>query len=512
MNHAKPKQAKTKKPRASLPFTPIKSANSASNFLAVTTIALLDLTAVAISLLMAYLTRNYLLVLIFPAYFAGELLNQTFELLWWYPLAFIFCLAYENLYQKRLPFWIEVKCILKAATLTLFLSVVLLYLVQMGEEVSRTFILLTWGFSILTIPLVRYYGKHQLHKRGLWNRPVLLLGDAYTIPLVYKALNREKTMGYTVRGYLSSPDEYVEQAKNGTYPSNMNSNLSSLGVQDEAESIIAETNIRDIIIAEPRLPSADLVKLTNRLQPLVNNIILVPDLFGISLSGIEAAYFFEEQAVFLHIKNRLKSKLNRFIKRLFDLTVGTALSLLSLPFILIIGFAVKLDSPGPAFYISTRIGQAGKHFRCYKFRTMYLNTDTILRNYLNSNEQARYEWERYNKLITEDPRVTRIGRVLRQFSLDELPQFINIMRGEMSLVGPRPYLPREKDQMASYMYDILISKPGLTGLWQVSGRNKLSFESRLKLDAWYIKNWSLWLDMVLLLKTLRVVMKSDGAY
>ena len=490
----------------------LKSVSPMHNFYALLALILLDLAAIAISLAFAYLLRHYLLVMILPSLFPEKLLAQTFTLLWWYPLAFIFCLAYENLYQKRLPFWIEVEWVFKAGTLTLFLSVVLLYLVQIGEDVSRSFVLLTWAISMTIIPVMRFYGKKQLLKLSIWNRPVLLIGNAHTIPMIYGALKREQTMGYIVVGYLTNHGRNHGMAVGEAEPGDQDKTLPFLGGLDRIESVVAKTGIEDIIIAEPSLSSDKLVELTNKLQPLVNNIILVPDLFGVSLSGIEAAYFFEEQAVLLHIKNQLKSKLNRLIKRTFDLIAGVLLSVPCFPLILIIGLAVKLDSPGPVFHISDRIGQGGRVFRCYKFRTMYQNADEILTDFLESDDRARHEWEHFNKLISDDPRITRLGRLLRRFSFDELPQLINVICGEMSLVGPRPYLPREEKQMGSWIFDILVGKPGLTGLWQVSGRNKLTFENRLRLDAWYMKNWSFWLDTVLLLKTLRVIMKSDGAY
>jgi Undecaprenyl-phosphate galactose phosphotransferase WbaP len=509
---AKTKQEQIIKAATDLTAGRLKSVSPMHNFYASLALILLDLTAVAISLAVAYLIRHDLLVILLPSLFSEKLLSQTFVLLWWYPLVFIFCLAYENLYQRRLPFWIEVEWVFKAGTLTLFLSVVLLYLVQIGEDVSRSYVLLTWAISMIIIPTMRFYGKKQLIKLSIWNRPVLLIGNGYTIPMIHGALKREQTMGYTVVGYLANRGKNPGIALGEDEKFLQDQALPFLGSLDQIESVIVKTGIEDIIIAEPSLSSDKLVELTNKLQPLVNNIILVPDLFGVSLSGIEAAYFFEEQAVLLHIKNRLKSKLNRLIKRTFDLIAGTLLSVPCFPLILIIGLAVKLDSPGPAFHISDRIGRGGRIFRCYKFRTMYQNADELLTDFLESDDQARYEWEHYNKLISEDPRITRLGRLLRRFSIDELPQLINVICGQMSLVGPRPYLPREEKQMGSWIFDILVGKPGLTGLWQVSGRNKLTFENRLRLDTWYMKNWSLWLDAVLLLKTLRVIMKSDGAY
>ncbi len=450
---------------------------------------------------------------IFPGIISDKLLAHTFYIFWWYPLVFILALAYEKLYHKRLPFWIEVQWIFKAGIITLFLTVIVLYLVGIGEEISRSLVMLTWFFAMLTVPFFRYYGKKILLKISVWTKPVIIIGNSETIPIITGALLREATMGYRVVGCINSEADFGSQlnpAMEGA--AEVQPELPCLGSISEAEAVVQAAGVDDLFITDSGLSSSELVELTNRLQPLVNSIILVPDLFGVSLSGIEAAYFFEEQAVLLQIKNRLRSVVNRTIKRIFDLTIGALINLLSLPLVLVISLVVKLDSRGPVFYVSERIGREGKTFSCYKFRTMHVDADDILQCYLADNDQACYEWRHFRKLITEDPRLTRVGRFLRRFSLDELPQLINVLRGEMSLVGPRPYLPEEKEEMGTYSFDILVGKPGLTGLWQVSGRNKLSFESRLKLDAWYMKNWSLWLDLVLLLKTVRVVLKRDGAY
>ncbi len=483
------------------------------DILAVTALVIIDLVAVIISLTLAYLFRNYLLFALFPNIITDKLLTHTFNIFWWYPLIFILALAYEKQYHRRLPFWIEVQWIFKAGIITLFLTVVMLYLGGIGDEVSRSLVLLTWFFAMMTLPCFRYYGKKTLLKISIWTKPVIIIGNSKTIPVITGALFREATMGYKVVGCVNS-EAAIENKLNPETNSaaGIKAEPPCLGSISEAEAVVQNTGVDHLFITDSGLSSSELVDLTNRLQPMVKNIILVPDLFGVSLSGIEAAYFFEEQAVLLQIKNRLRSLGNRIIKRLFDLIVGVLINLISLPLVLVISLFIKLDSNGPVFYISERIGREGKPFFCYKFRTMYENSDDIFQNFLAENEQACYEWRHFRKLITEDPRLTRAGRFLRRFSLDELPQLINVLRGEMSLVGPRPYLPGEREEMGSYSFDILVGKPGLAGLWQVSGRNFLSFESRLKLDAWYMKNWSLWLDLVLLFKTVRVGLKRDGAY
>ncbi|NJL48269.1 MAG: undecaprenyl-phosphate galactose phosphotransferase WbaP, partial [Leptolyngbyaceae cyanobacterium SM2_5_2] len=182
-----------------------------------------------------------------------------------------------------------------------------------------------------------------------------------------------------------------------------------------------------------------------------------------------------------------------------------------LPVIAIIALLVKLDSPGPVFYGQKRLGQEGFPFVAYKFRSMVANADQVLEAYFQANPELRVQWERDQKL-RYDPRITRIGHFLRRTSLDELPQLWNVLRGEMSLVGPRPIVREEIIRYAE-KYDLYTKVlPGLTGLWQVSGRNNVSYEERVNLDAYYVRNWSVWLDIYILLKTIWVVLIGDGAY
>lgn len=470
-------------------------------------LVLLDLIALAVSVFAALMIRNYLLIPLFPGYFQPELLRNTFYNLWWFPLVFLFCLAYENLYSKRMPFWVELEYVLRAVTLAIIITVFFLFLGQIAAEISRSLLILSWLCLILFLPLLRRHGKILLVQAGIWNRKVLVVGTGFPARLIMQALAREKTMGYEVAGIMFEDENnwQSDQALENTL-------IPIVGSTDNLESITEESGIKDVIIAVPDLASPDLVNLTNRIQKVASNVFLAPDLFGLSLSGIEVQCFFEEQTLLLHIKNRLKLISNKVIKRMLDLLLSLVLAIGILPLISMIALVIKFDSPGPVFYCGERVGQNGKIFHCIKFRTMYLEAEQLLAGYLRDNKNALKEWDQFNKLITHDPRVTRFGAVLRRFSLDELPQIINIFLGQMSMVGPRPYLPAEREQMNAYYNDIIVAKPGLTGLWQVSGRSHVSFEGRLKLDVWYMRNWSPWLDFTLILRTMRVVLKADGAY
>jgi Undecaprenyl-phosphate galactose phosphotransferase WbaP len=255
-----------------------------------------------------------------------------------------------------------------------------------------------------------------------------------------------------------------------------------------------------------------LLSLVYRIQPLVEKLTIVPDLQGLPLSNLELETYFDQEAMLLRVRNNLKIQYNLVIKRFFDLICGTIILICALPFLLLIAFLVKLDSSGPILHNGKRIGKKNQEFKCYKFRTMFINEAEILKEHLAESPEAKEEWKRFAKLKLYDPRVTRVGKWLRKFSLDELPQIINVLRGEMSLVGPRPYLPRERERMNFYGDIILETVPGITGLWQVRGRNNIEFEGRLSLDSWYVRNWSLWLDISLLIRTIAVVLDRKGAY
>ena len=200
----------------------------------------------------------------------------------------------------------------------------------------------------------------------------------------------------------------------------------------------------------------------------------------------------------------------KFFKRVIDVLFSSLGLILLLPVFLVVSIMIKMDSKGKVFFLQKRIGITGKLFRLYKFRTMYVNADKELRRILENDEEARKEYKK-NKKLKNDPRITKVGNIIRRLSIDELPQLINILKGEMTLIGPRPYLYREKKDMGEYYEKIISVKPGLTGLWQVSGRSDISFNTRLKLDKEYIENQSIKNDIKIFFKTFGVILKKEGA-
>ena len=204
-------------------------------------------------------------------------------------------------------------------------------------------------------------------------------------------------------------------------------------------------------------------------------------------------------------------KIERGLKRSIDILGGICGTLLLIPLTVIIWIANKLSKDnGPIFYTQTRIGKDGKLFKMYKYRSMVVGADEILERYLEENEEARKEYKEYKKL-RNDPRITKIGKILRKTSLDEFPQFINVLKGDMSLVGPRPYLLREKEEINGFFFFFSSCKPGITGLWQTRGRSNTTFTDRLTMDMEYYYNHTLKMDIKLLYKTVKNVIKKEGA-
>jgi Undecaprenyl-phosphate galactose phosphotransferase WbaP len=212
----------------------------------------------------------------------------------------------------------------------------------------------------------------------------------------------------------------------------------------------------------------------------------------------------------LEVQRQLMHRGPRFAKRTMDIVLTLIGGTLLLPFLLIIGLVIKFDSKGSVFYRQRRLGQDGVRFMALKFRTMHENAEERLQQVLESDPALRIEYSAYHKLAA-DPRVTRVGRFIRKYSLDELPQIWNVLKGDMSLVGPRPYLEREIPDMDQKEAIVLRVKPGITGIWQVTTRNESTFEERVDLDVEYVRNWTPWLDLYILARTVPVVIGGTGS-
>ncbi len=439
---------------------------------------------------------------ILPLFCSGLIEKRTSEI-WWVMLVWIFFLLYEGLYTLRTTFWDEIRALWKVSLLSTAGIFVIVSLGKLSGEVSRAVILIMGVLSFVLLPLIRMICKKILRKIGFLKRRVLILGAGKTGQLILKALSREPNFGYQVIGFVDDDPEKFGRRIEGI--------KIHRGI-DKALSYSNRADVEDIFIAMPGAGKERLQGIINHLQHKVERILFVPDIFGIAVLGTNLQHFSTEEAFALEMTNNLSNPINIFIKWCFAIFV----SLLLLPFVLlatlVIGVLIRLDSPGPIIFFQERVGKKGTTFRCMKFRSMYLDAEERLAHILETDPAARKEWEQYYKL-KDDPRITWMGKFLRTTSLDELPQFFHVLTGEMSLVGPRPVTREEIDKYYKETADLCFSvPPGITGLWQVTGRSNTSYDYRISLDSWYVRNWNLWLDIVILLKTIRIVLKRDGAY
>ncbi len=411
-------------------------------------------------------------------------------------------LAYNGAYTKRFTFWDEVKSLWKTTFIVSVAVFSLFFIAKEGDRFSRAFLLVICFLSLISFPLTRALVKKALYRSGLLKRKLLILGSGEAARSALQAVRREKNLGYDVTGFIG------EAA--GTNAGRIDG-LKVHGFMDKADRYIRRCCINDVMIAAPDLDKDRLANIISKVQHKAENTLFMPDMAAVAVLGAEFRYFGSQEGMVIEIKNNLRRPHNYVLKKLFDLTVGFALAAIFLVPVMVIFLMVKATSAGPAIFRQLRIGKNVQAFWCYKFRTMYVDAEARLEKLLAADPAARQEWQTYRKL-RNDPRVTSLGKFLRATSLDELPQIFNMLKGEMSFIGPRPVTRDEIDiyykESSRLCFSVL---PGITGLWQVSGRNEMDYESRVKLDLWYVRNWNMWLDMIILLKTVRVVLSREGS-
>jgi undecaprenyl-phosphate galactose phosphotransferase len=464
-----------------------------------------DLFTISFVLQLAILTRAFL-----SFHFGSPAPRSVFNFghymrLGWIFLPVPFFYAVEGLYTQRRTMWKEVGFVTKATGLGLIAILAAAALGKHSEDISRITILLLGANLLVLMPLSRYLTKWLLGTLGLWRKRLLVLGAADTAQLALRGLDADPILGYQVIGVLDD-----DPTKQGlcTGPSSKHP-VYVLGPLSEAVALLRRNEIKDVLIAIPDLPEDKLLALVYKLQGVTETVYLVPNLWGLPMMNLQLDGFLDQQVQMLKLSNNLAKPWNGWLKRSLDIVFASLLAVVTLPLMGLIALLIRLDSRGPALLGQRRIGHRGKDFTCWKFRTMYIDGDKKLATYFSEKPHLLDEWHKYAKLKTYDPRLTRIGRVLRRWSLDELPQIINTLKGDMSLVGPRPYLPRERDRIGSHLPIILEARPGMTGFWQVSGKNKLTFEDRVRLEVWYVRNWSSWFDLIILIKTVWAVLRED---
>lgn len=418
-----------------------------------------------------------------------------------FPLMYLLFINIEQLYNRRIQFWQVIEKLFYVSIYGIVSIIIVLYIGQIAASTSRLFVALLWLFSFIYLISFRYITQKVLEWFQLLQIPVLIIGAGKTAELLVKGISSDAGMGYNVIGLLE--DHCVKDGILKKFP--------VLGKFADIENVIKETKVQHVFIAAPGLEQVELTHLIYKVQPLVKNMGIIPNLVGIPMGGIEVESLFNEKLMLLRLRNNLARPLNRYLKSIFDFLMTLVGTLAISPLLIFIAFWIYKDSPGPVIFKHIRIGKDGKEFPCYKFRSMCIDAKERLEELLKNDPEARAEWEQDFKL-KNDPRVTKSGAFLRKTSLDELPQIFNVLKGEMSLVGPRPIIKAEMERYGEYINDYLMVKPGITGMWQVSGRSDIDYTERVLLDSWYVRNWSVWIDIVMLFKTFKVVMLRKGAY
>jgi len=429
-------------------------------------LVLFDLFGILLSLNIGFLLAmlfNYILGLPLPAF--STALNELLAVY----IIVVFLFFYEGLYTYRFDFWHESKLIMKGLFLSLIITLAYLALIQDIENYSRSIIISSFVAMALIIPIVKKLVKRKLFDIGLWK------------------------LGVEVN---SKNDNLVDEIFNNPYLGYIKSK------RKESSITFLDSQNNDTQYMKKELEKHIRSKEKVMFVPVFNNY---------QFSSSEIFELNNSRTSLIVLQNKLNSKYRMFINIVYNYILAVVLLPLLLPIIGIISLLVKRDSKGPIFFMQERLGLDGKVFLVYKFRTMHVNGDEILKKYLQEHPEEVENYEIYCK-YENDPRITKVGKILRNTSADELAQIFNVLKGEMNFVGPRPYMLTEKEKIGDTNTDVILKvKPGITGLWQVSGRNELTFEDRIDMDKWYIYNWSLWMDFVIFVKTISVVLNRSGA-
>ncbi|HEX3401487.1 MAG TPA: undecaprenyl-phosphate galactose phosphotransferase WbaP [Acetobacteraceae bacterium] len=391
-------------------------------------------------------------------------------------------------YTSRVPFWTQLGDVVMGTAIALACDAFLTIAVY--DRPVQLEGLLRWVFYCPFLLLFRTGVRELLRVCGVWSINTLIIAGRGVAEQARAALVSDPVLGYELVGSLELAD------------------VATLGDQ-ELLDLLNDHCADFVVVAVGSGQQAAERSVIAALRRAKRPIALVPAMEGLPVVGLRQHHFFSHDFVMLVSRNNLARPFSRAVKAAFDQVVAAAFVLLFAPLLLVLAAVVRSDG-GPAFYRHRRIGASGRSFGCIKFRTMVTDADRVLDQVLATDPAAAAEWAATQKL-NDDPRITRFGRFLRRSSLDELPQLFNVLRGEMSLVGPRPIVQAEVGRYAEDIEYYYETKPGLTGLWQVSGRSDTSYERRVRLDVWYVRNWTLWHDIAILLKTIPAVFLQRGA-
>lgn len=409
------------------------------------------------------------------------------------PAIYIFFVEHTKVNERFIFFWETMQRTFYAVLYSEIFCIIALYVFKSSNYLSRSYIVIFFMISFLSLYLFRQLLVKTCNRLNILKTPVIFVGNGKATEDIICFTNHNNCFGIKVADIVEEIEDINQLRKN-------------------IITKIEQLKVKTIIIAIPNLEKSKLLDLVEDIQPLVRNLMFVPNTVGIPVINLEVKKIYESNMLLLSIRNNLAKKTNRRIKRIFDIVFSLLTMVIIIPVSIIVMILIMIESPGAApIFKHYRVGRGGTLFPCYKFRSMVPNAKEKLQEYLKNNPEAKIEWDKYFKL-KNDPRITKIGKIIRKTSIDELPQFINVLKGEMSWVGPRPIIKDEIHYYGKYIKDYYAVLPGITGMWQVSGRSEIGYKDRVSLDVWYVRNWSIWIDITLILKTIKTVLFRKGAY
>jgi Undecaprenyl-phosphate galactose phosphotransferase WbaP len=365
-------------------------------------------------------------------------------------------------------------------------------------------IMLAFPLTVAIAPPARFSTRKIVSRCKWWGEKVIIVGMNQQARSIYKFMAHLPQRGLKPIGVVVGNLSEYWNAENSDQ-------IEFLGSADDLIKLCRKKKCHWVIAAVADMPESEIQNILAKVS-LVPNLIVVDSKLSMPTIWVES--FDAAGLAGIHIRDRMLFPFQRLSKRVFDFALSLVLLALISPLLLAIALYIKLMAPGPVFYRHEgRIGRGGKTFGAWKIRTMIVNSDLVLKQHLAANAEAQAEWNRDLKLKNDPRIIPGIGQFLRRSSLDELPQLLNVLKGEMSLVGPRPIYTKQEVDKFSEMYPLYLRvRPGMTGLWQVSGRNNTTYDDRVRLDTYYVRNWSLWLDYFILLRTVRTVLLREGSY
>lgn len=435
---------------------------------------------------------NLVLTIELSSYFILDVEAHSFVKYYWLIFIYLFSYYWYKLLTRRMVTTNEFTIIIKANFITLVGIFFVTSAIHSTDSISRIVIILYFALNCFN-SIWSYIIKKYFFKLNMFRKPIFAICDDQGESNIKNWFSKGNPFGYDVELILNV-NEY-----------------SVLEIHQKINQIIKESKYDSAVIDFDSSNIFELSDLVDHIQKNIYKVIILPKISKMPLLNGELINSIHHKGMAFYVRNNLLSPVDKYMKNIFDYFTSLCLIALFSPLLLTLYFIVYFSTNGHPLFKHRRIGLNGKKFNVYKFRTMYIDADKRLEQLLEENENCRLEWKNDFKL-KDDPRITKIGSFLRKTSLDELPQLINILQGKMSLIGPRPIIDQEIEKYGEYFEYFTAVKPGITGLWQVSGRNDVDYEERVQLDVWYVRNWSIGLDIQILLKTILVVVGRKGSY